>query len=317
MLPVSLVVAFRGDDVGTDTYIYRLIYSNICESGLTYDLEYGFLLLAKVASKFSCDVRIFFGIISTITLAGWGFLMREIFRFSNIKLNRLAYSISFLIFSFSPFFFSGLINIIRQGVATPLLILGFLFLTKRENKRSIACFMIASSFHLTTLVFVLSAIVFYFRYRVRVLIISTLVILYGFGGSRYIIESSNLGMVFNVAEYGIDSDSFGVRFDFMVFTIFTGGIFWFLGLREWVLKIYWILFIPFLLFGFSGFPDRWLNASWGMLPIMLTLLVLQSKIINNVMCRLDYRAEFVLITFSYILAFLNVRAYTYSFLEVL
>jgi len=82
-----------------------------------------------------------------------------------------------------------------------------------------------------------------------------------------------------IVNYGVYAEhTSGIRLDFAGFTIVAGLFFWLIGtyfLHEDkrtkfinLVKIYWILTIPFFCLGFAGFSDRYLYPAWLYLSIL-------------------------------------------------
>lgn len=89
----------------------------------------------------------------------------------------------------------------------------------------------------------------------------------------------NLGVYEKISNYQLNVNyERGVRYDFLVFSLLVGLIPYFIyqfisteryrkGLAL-LLKIYLLLLIPFLIFGFANFSNRFVYTAWLFLPFI-------------------------------------------------
>ncbi|MBA4697259.1 MAG: EpsG family protein [Legionella sp.] len=199
-------------------------------------------------------------------------------------------------FMISPFFFSGMTNVIRQGTASLSLFVVLLQpvlapTVKRQLLYLMALVLLAAGFHQSSLLFL-----FFFPFLFLSLpqlhgLVCGLFVGYLTGFSMWALHFlSNLSRL-NIYEriihaYPDAHYRMGVRFDFAVFTIFMGFFFHFLSqiclkkpedkiFFSKLLKPYWILTFSFFLCGFGAYSDRLLLAPWMYLSILAAAFIYQ------------------------------------------
>lgn len=150
ILFISFVVGLRDYSVGHDTYNYSMIYSRVIKLNFEvlfttkpYNvLEKGYLLLMWLFGHISTNPSIFF-----LAVAIFEFLIvgMWLYKYSQRPL------LSLLIFvcMFLTFFLTG----IRQNIAMAILLLAYHFLREKKYKWFVAFVLLASTFHVTSLVF--------------------------------------------------------------------------------------------------------------------------------------------------------------------
>lgn len=194
-----------------------------------------------------------------------------------------------LIFLFiSPFFVSANINAIRQGLASLFVFFAMFALVERKWRSFFLYSIVSISFHYFSGVLVLLSLALFFSLPFLLMITGGLSVIYGFGFSEVIVkfvsDLTGLSIYSFVMDYmaGAEYRS-GVRFDFLMFSWFW--VVFFLAVSVFFLKseqrrsfrhlvkIYLILLIPFLLFGFGNYSNRYLYPAWLFLPFIMGGLI--------------------------------------------
>lgn len=143
-LPFFVVSAFRYN-LGTD-YEQRYVgsFKLIVEGKKTWNLESGYIILAKLCTYITTEYYIIFIVTSAIII---GLIMLTIFTKSKNAL------LSVIIFFLGGFFFDSL-NIMRQYLAISLIIFGYRFLLgkKRYWILYVACVLLAASMHSSAII---------------------------------------------------------------------------------------------------------------------------------------------------------------------
>ncbi len=101
---------------------------------------------------------------------------------------------------------------------------------------------------------------------------------------KFISSVSSVNLYEQIINYGVKSGyKTGVRLDFAIFTLVVGLLFY--GLAKLtlqgtlqkrffnLLKIYWILSLPFFIFGFGAYSDRYLLPAWVYIPALSATLI--------------------------------------------
>lgn len=267
-------------EVGTDTEAYIAIFHKTISPYSEVDKEILYVILNKAAGFFSNDHRLLFFLSGFISLtSSWFLILFLQKKIISVEDDQRAFSvILFSMFLFSPVFLNANVNVVRQGLATPFLIVAFIMLLQKKYIFSLVFFLISIGFHKSSLIFALvSPVVFLDYKKVRILIVA-LSVLYLSGNSYFLIESI-LGIVglngifYNIQSYGSSSDySSGVRLDFFMFTSFflmlAQASFMRGFINDCFFKILMALFIPFLLIGYMAYSDRLLIPLWYLIPVI-------------------------------------------------
>lgn len=284
----SLLAAFvanRAESVGTDTVSYIRFFNDLAYDGAEGRFEPGFTLIAYLVSLGTSDHRVFFYVASWALFASSGLSLYALLNkalASELKKEYVLY-IAIALLLVSPFYFSMHVNIVRQGLAVPMLLLGYVFLVDRNFVVSTIFLLLAASLHSSAMVHILLAPLLLVRLRVIMSGVVLLSLLYLSNLSQALLSPVMgwLGMGATLAEisqYGEFSEyRSGVRFDFWVFTGFFVAVataLWYRNVvSETLPKIICISFIPFLLFGYIAYSDRLLVFSWYLIPAVVAASV--------------------------------------------
>ncbi|MCC5792236.1 MAG: EpsG family protein [Legionellaceae bacterium] len=189
----------------------------------------------------------------------------------------------------SPFFISGQINVIRQGTAFFFVLLFYLLLLKRHSPLWLLLVgTIAQGLHSTSIIFLVPAYGLLFSYRAVSRILTVLVVLYATGITPQMIKKfsqlSGLSIYDQIMSYGGNATyTRGLRYDFLLFTLVAGIAFDIFG-RYFqpravqakyftILKIYWLLSLPFLLVGYGAYSDRFYLPCWTFLSFLCAIVL--------------------------------------------
>ncbi|MDI9817775.1 MULTISPECIES: EpsG family protein [unclassified Legionella] len=283
---MAFVIAFRPESVGTDTRNYIYFYNSICQDFLILSsFEYLFQGILLFFSTFSAPPAIVFWFLAFVNLTMVILLALKLSSFVNKKIDsyRLFFILSIL-FLISPFFFAIMVNVIRQGTATLALFVFCIVLAARKPLFALVPLsFLALGFHKTSLITIIFSPLILCNYRV--VFITTLIsaLLYITGLTTRLIywvsQLTGINLYLKITDYA-NSGIYhtGVRYDFALFTIFMGLGFKFLSryflaiedrttFKE-LLKIYWVLVLPFFFFGFAAYSDRYLLAGWLYLSVL-------------------------------------------------
>lgn len=287
---LAVLVGGRDLSIGHDTYRYAQLYEAIKDC-LCFDgaVEKGFQSLSFLFAYAGVNNEIYFIGISLILF----FLVNtvaikfvEIFSHSVEKYSyeywQLIY-LAILIFLWSPFFVSAHINVIRQGLASFFVYLALFAFILKNWRLFVFSSITAISFHHTSLMYIAFFPLLLLTVNQVLSIALVLSVSYSSGFSEIFIA-----WISNVLELGIYEKisnfqrkvnyESGIRYDFMIFSLVMGLlpylIYRFISTEKYrkglaaLLKVYALLLIPFLLFGFAKFSDRFLYTAWLFLPFL-------------------------------------------------
>ena len=174
---MCLIMAFRSVEVGADTSHYKAIFDlinntsfrEITSNFYTYSMEIGYALFMKVCSLIYEDYYFFQVVFSVLfSILAARFVLEEsdnIFIGVIVFLGIGVYTTTF--------------NVARQMLAAMLVTNSWLFLKKGEKKKSILCVLVASTFHISALIFTVAFAIYFFRHNKRIIRLIPLIIVIG------------------------------------------------------------------------------------------------------------------------------------------
>ena len=162
ILPPVLLLAFRGDECGTDTANYTRMFESIDTDGfaslfLATRVEMLFALLMYFISKMNFSLFSFFFICGVLTVAP--------VYYGSIKLKRILNPI-FLMALFYLMFYQYAFNIVRQSIAMSLLFLAVVYLIENHKKRSLMLGVFSMMFHTVAVVYIVVFVIYIFSERI-------------------------------------------------------------------------------------------------------------------------------------------------------
>lgn len=281
LLFLSYLVATRDVAVGTDTVAYINIFHRAISSFYEVETEPLYLALNRLIGFFSGDYRVFFFICALLFFVfNWRMIVYSngcVF-FDGKKNTDLSIGVlSFYLFS--PFFFNAAVNILRQGLATPFLIMAYFALYQRKYFVSVVLFSVSVGFHSSSIMFFILSPFIFFRQLWLFLGVALLSVFYLLGVVDQIFYPffAILGLesyIAEIQEYGSSSGyRGGARWDFFLFSFFLIFCAFWGYLKGYyfdaLFKIMMVLFTPFLFFGYMNYSDRLLFPLWHLAPIAL------------------------------------------------
>ena len=228
-IPFILISSLRYPHLGTDTYAYEDIFNKIIhlENIFDFNLELGFTFITKLISFITTNFQIYLLIITTI----FWYLQYLSFKKFSIDFRQslwLLLLLSYLDISMS---------LIRQYFAIVILLNSYEYILNRKFFKFIILVGIASLFHKTALVFIIS----YFIYNIKIkkhlfLVFNILCIVSYFATNSIFDLISNYGGVYALylgnSDFGIQESSklasllnFAVLYAFSAICIFERKIY--------------------------------------------------------------------------------------------
>ena len=138
----SLLIGFRSETVGADTYVYADIYEMIGQNGYEGYPEPLYGYFNYVCYQLGLQFNVMQWIVSCIML----------FLFANVIVKNSPNRNSSLFFLFSLFFIFYSMNVTRQMLAVSVVLYGYYLLDLEKVKGFILCMVIAATCHLSALV---------------------------------------------------------------------------------------------------------------------------------------------------------------------
>ena len=290
IVALSFQLGFRDPSFGADFQGYLNFYLEIAQ--YQHPLkpgEYGFFFLSLLGNWAGISANCFFAILSLFQFLLTFLMFKKlstILFVSNIQQKTFLY-VALATTIFSPFFWSGLTNVIRHALAVPFVVLSLCYFLNSQYAKSLLLLTLATMFHRTSIVFGFIGIIFLksgsFSWKVFLLAIIFYVTKFTDNFMMILEGFTKIPVYSLVMEYGRGSGyKAGFRFDFLLFTLFPLFFAYFLkhmlriaskkqetdtfaGLTA-LLSLYASLVTPFLLFGYAAYSNRWLFTAWALLP---------------------------------------------------
>lgn len=274
------LIGTRNINIGSDYNSYINTYYDSSYIGKSYELGYD--TLQKIFLSLNIKHEYFFSFIAALEIIIYIIISKVYLKVCKIKSN--LYIINYIsILLILPFFWGGILNIIRQGISIAFLILGA-FLLRFNNKilQSIIFFTLSVLFHYSSAIYILLLILLNNRETTVKIIFTILSVLYLLKLTKIftlsIVNKLNISYILSIIEYGSSQKyKSGYRYDFYLFSVIPLILYSRFAkskISKILINIYTIFLIPFLLFGYSSFIDRWLYPAWMMLPIIIMPLII-------------------------------------------
>lgn len=270
-------IGFRDVNYSGDTQTYLRMFEKF-KDGL-YDggrLEFGFVFLFKFFSLLDLSERLFIFSVAFIQVSFWFILVKNIFIDSNKK------KIIAALLIISSFFVYNLgANVLRQGLAIPLILLSLYYALNKRYYTSFVFLFLAISFHKTSIVFLFAYLIVLMlnikvRYYVLILLITTVLsVVGGFDVVINLLPSYISGYQYLFLESSFKQYQVGFRLDFWLFTLIPMVLYLFLKdehkeKRENIIKIYITLFCVFIVLFSMPFSDRFGVYLWCLMLFLVS-----------------------------------------------
>lgn len=305
-----LTIGFRDAAIGTDTSGYIDMYQHLLNNDDINTFEYLFSASCRLFAFLNLSVGAFLSFISLLSFLSLiiiALVLNKQFneRQGNYRLYLLLCALLFI----SPFFYAAQVNVIRQGVVIFFLSAVYLLILNRAHWITWGIFsVLALGFHKTAIIFLCFIPFLLFSYEVVVNVTFVIGLSYCLNLPEKLLYKFAPEIYHSIVGYGSTSNYHaGRRVDFVLFTFLLGFLCYFLGkyfLKKndqkpynSLLKIYWILTLPFFLFGFGAYSDRYLLPAWIYITIPLGLFL--NMQLQKFDCSIYWYYLFFIISSSY------------------
>ncbi|MDI9240257.1 EpsG family protein [Lysobacter sp. LF1] len=283
------LVGMRSPDIGTDTHTYAGFFENQNEQGVETRLEPGFVYLTYLLWKLDVGVIGYQIVLFALLLGSIVVSTRRYFDYLGDTRGYLTFlGAALMLLYVSPMFVNASINAVRQGLAALLVFTSLLSFKERRWWSFVIYGAIASSLHLSSLLYLVFAPVLLFGTRMQRVIAATAFVMYVTGLSMALVRALIPGLYEVVMSYTANSYyRSGVRADFALFSIF-----WYmvphalapLVRAEYRQKIkdstavYLAMMLPFFGIGWGYFSNRYLLPAWLSVSLILAAMLVHSRI---------------------------------------
>lgn len=283
------LVGTRSLETGSDTETYAYFFESL-DSGLPETrLEPGFVYLSYFLRRAGLGVAGYQAALFGLLLLAVAYASRTYHRYLDTPVSRQTLLCAGLMLMFvSPMFVNASINAIRQGLAAPLVFAALLFFHRRHWAGFIVCGALATSLHMSSLMYLLCAPALFLSTRMLRLVAVAAFLLYVSGGSMFIVRAATPAFYDLVMEYTANPlYRSGVRADFAVFTAF-----WYLlphvlstfiraPWRQRVLdstSVYLVMALPFFIIGWGFFSNRYLLPAWLAISLIIGAMLCHNRV---------------------------------------
>jgi len=293
------LVGTRAPDVGTDTQTYAGFFEGLSSGGGETRLEPGFVWLTWGLWKLG------FGIIGYQT-ALFALMLGTVFVATRRYQDYLGdhhpgqhvpgqhrgfltfLGAAIMLLYVSPMFVNATINTVRQGLAALLVFASLLSFQRKQWWRFVAFGAVASSLHLSSLLYLVFAPVLLFGTRMQRVIALIAFCAYVSGLSMLVVRALVPSLYELVMTYTATARSqTGVRIDFAVFSIFWYMLPYVLAplvqaeYREKIKEsaaVYLVMTLPFFAVGWGYFSNRYLLPAWLSASLILAAMLVHSRL---------------------------------------
>jgi hypothetical protein len=288
ILVISLLVANRDIGTGVDTYSYLLNFERIvaCDCLSLEFFEPGFQGLTWISAKVGLTSSQYFLVLSALfNVTLFSFIKIYGQSFGNAVAARAPFYLyisAIFVFS-SNFYLTALINGIRQGMAAPFIFLGAMFFLQRRWLWFGLVLIVAISLHKSSIMYFSFFPLLIFKARTSAITLVVAAFFYWTGLSETIVHEAsrltNVPIYTMIVEYSDTGLYEGFNIFFFLYSLLplavmaigrgvTGRVLE-SGFSTISFRIYSVLILPYLFFGFSGYANRYAFTAWLFLPVFL------------------------------------------------
>lgn len=284
---LAYFVASRNPDIGTDTQNY-IDYFDVATTLPLRNTEPGFYYLSILIKMLTDNVFWFFLYIYILVTG----LMFISFRCFSGELSRsyCAYYLFSGILLFSSWYFVAVANGLRQGISLAILYMSLGLFFRRNYVASMFFLVISFSFHYSSFLILPFLCLLFFSFRIVAFFFVILSLSYPLGVNEFLVErASALGGVdvySKIKDYSSEDPVwYGFNFNLFLYTVFW-AFFFYLIIRFFsrylvnqvllvnCLKAYFVLCMPYFVFAFGSFSNRYGFIAWFFLPILQSVFIL-------------------------------------------
>lgn len=283
------MVGGRPLDIGTDTSVYAGFYETLGHTAIRTRLEPGFVFFSWLVSRLGLGVIGYQTALFALQLLIAFVACRKYFHYiGGGRGFMLLATASLMLLYVSPMFMNGAINAVRQGLAALLVFTALLSFHRRQWLQFLLFGGLATSFHLSSLMYLACAPALLLRPRTLRWVAALAFVLYVSGLSMKLVQTFLPFLYTFVREYAANPDyRSGVRVDFAVFSIF-----WYLlphmaapllreSHREAIMHsaaIYLVMVLPFFAVGWGSYSNRFLLPAWLSASLIVAALLCYSRV---------------------------------------
>jgi hypothetical protein len=283
------LVATRPLSIGTDTKIYADFYAGVLQQPLETRLEPGFVALTLFLKKMGLGLAGYQAALFALLLATVVVSTREYYRYMGAACRYVTFlTATLMLLLLSPIFVNASINAVRQGLSALLVFTALMAFQRHEWWRFLLVGTAAAMLHYSALLYIAFAPALFMRPRQLLVVAAIALLLYCSGATMHAVKVLSPQLYTTVMEYAQNHYfSPGVRVDFALFSI-TWYVLPFVlapmiqpehrdGIERST-SVYLVMLLPFFLFGWGYFSNRYLLPAWQAASLMLAAVVCHSRV---------------------------------------
>jgi hypothetical protein len=281
---MSVLVATRGLDVGTDTRVYAEFFRSLDHASVDSRVEPGFTFISHALRVVGFGVTGYQAGLCVLLLITVLVSTKVFFRHVGQASGYVTYlTAAFAMLLVSPSFVAAAINVIRQGLAS-LLVCAALFAFQGRRWAMLA----ATTLHYSSLLFMMCAPLLLLPRWTQHIFTVIAFLCYVSDASMLAVRNISPGLFATVMDYGASATyRTGTRVDFALFSVASYVVLRIAmrsvqrRARQEVVdatSVYLVLLIPFFAFGWGSFSDRYLLAAWLSTSLLMGAVLSLSRI---------------------------------------
>lgn len=290
--------ALREVSVGADTDNYISYFNRVQEGNYDSRYEPLFSIVTVVSSYLSNSFYVYSALLF--------FLLSFAYFFSANKFSKdiaLSVTESVVVFClltsftvFSSWYFTAATNALRHGLSLAFLYVGLLAIYRRSYMFFVVFYIISIGFHYSAIMLLPFLITMGFLLHRSVKqfasVFLAVAILYPIGVNELIVrlisDISGFGVYEKISDFvGDDARWVGFQWEFFGYSLFW--LFMLFLIRpfikcehleayDFLAKLYMFLLMPYMVFGFGGFSNRYAFIGWLFIPILQSFSVVMLKV---------------------------------------
>lgn len=292
---IAIVVGLRDDSVGADTSNYR----NYFDVGLLYEdrgrFEPLFQWLSSVIRFIYPSSEFYFFTLCVVVTVVYFCTYFVIADCSSLRDRTTHAWVLAGLLAGSSWYLVAVTNGLRQGLAMPFCYLGLVFLLRGRWVFGVASMVFAAGFHTASLLAIPFFLLAALKTRSLVLISLLMMVGYPLGVLEQVVLSVSQGLglaLYSSVKYYNELDG---RYDGFQIVFYLYSVGWFLVLflalyvfrffeeskfkiAELYFKAFVLLLMPYWVFGFGGYSNRYAMFGWFFLPAVQAYFLMSLKI---------------------------------------
>ena len=282
-------VGSRPLDIGTDTRVYAGFYESLGHTAIQTRLEPGFVFVSSALRWLGFSVIGYqIALFALLLLIAFVACRKYFNHIGGGRGFAMFLTASITLLFVSPMFMNGAINAVRQGLAALLVFTALLSFQRRQWFQFVVFGALASSLHLSSLMYLACAPALLVNARTLRWIALLAFAAYVSGLSMKFVQAFVPQLYAFVQEYAYNPDyRSGVRIDFAVFSIFWYALPHMLAPlireshREAILQsaaVYLVMVLPFFAVGWGSYSNRFLLPAWLSASLIVAAILCFSRV---------------------------------------